>query len=288
MTNKVYEIITDRIIKQLESGTIPWKQSWKGGKPKNGASMKEYNGINVFLLSISGYNNPHWFTFKQVKDMGGHIKKGEKGSMVIFWKIFTPAKVRDDPNRKPGEISNSDLDEHRVLRYYHVFNYEQTEGLNAEKYSTKLNAFNPIETADSIVTKYPAAPKIQHKEQRAWYAPITDIVNMPVPESFKKPEFYYKTLFHELIHSTGHESRLNRPLKANTGYRNADYSKEELIAEMGASFLSGRAGIFEHDQLEESSAYIAGWLKALNNDRSLVIKAASQAQKAADHITRQD
>ena len=287
MTNTVYEIITDRIIKQLEVGTIPWRQSWKGGKPRNGASMKDYNGINTFLLSMMGYNNPHWFTFKQVNDMGGRIKKGEKGSVVIFWKVFTPAGVRDDPNKKPGEISSNDLEEHRVLRYYHVFNYEQTEGLNAEKYGIKLSAFNQIQAAESIINEYPAAPKIQHKEQRAWYAPVTDIVNMPAPESFVKPEFYYKTLFHELIHSTGHESRLNRVLKGNTGYRNADYSKEELIAEMGASFLSGRAGMFEHDQLEESAAYIAGWLKTLHNDKSLVVKAASQAQRATDYITTQ-
>ncbi len=282
--NKVYEIITEQIIAQLEKGIIPWKRAYLGGMPKNGISKKEYNGINIFLLSVRGYANPFWFTFKQVQELGGYIKKGEKGTPIIFWKIYTPAAVRDDPNRQPGEISSSDLDEHRVLRYYYVFNFEQTEGLSAEKFTIKAGTFSPISCAEQIVQNYHGAPTMQHKEQRAWYSPVTDIVNMPIPESFNAPEFYYKTLFHELIHSTGHDRRLNRSLKGNTGFASVSYSKEELIAEMGASFLSGRAGIFQEEQLEQASAYIQAWLKELRNDKMLVVKAASQAQKAADYI----
>jgi len=283
--NQVYSIITEQIIAQLEKGVIPWYRAYLGGLPKNGISNKEYNGINIFLLSVRGYANPYWFTFKQVKDMGGNVKRGEKGTPIIFWKLYTPAAVRDDPHKLPGEISSAELEEHRVLRYYYVFNFEQTDGLNAEKYTIKAGNFSPIQNAEKIVQGYHGAPTLQHKEQRAWYSPVTDIVNMPAPESFVKPEFYYKTLFHELTHSTGHDSRLNRSLKGNTGYSNTEYSKEELIAEMGASFLSGRAGIFEMPQLEQAGAYIASWLKELRNDKSLVIKAASQAQKAADYIT---
>lgn len=286
MANKVYDIITSQIIAQLEKGVIPWKQSWtEGGLPRNGASNKQYNGINTFLLASRGYINPNWFTFNQVADMGGHVKKGEKATMVIFWKKFTPANVRDDPNRRPGEISGSDLEEHLVMRYYNVFNYEQTEGLNAVKYASKTQVFNPISAAEDIVNRYPNAPKVQHEYQRAYYMPAFDTVNMPKKETFVKPEFYYKTLFHELTHSTGHESRLNRPLKGFAESNKQDYSKEELIAEMGASFLSGRAGIFEHEQLEESTAYIQSWIKVLKNDTQMVIKAASAAQKAADFIT---
>ncbi len=273
--NKVYEIITEQIIAQLEKGIIPWKRAYLGGMPKNGISMKEYNGINIFLLSVRGYANPFWFTFKQVQQLGGHIKKGEKGTPIIFWKKWIPANPKDD----------DEDEEHLIMRYYYVFNFEQTEGLNAEKFTIKSRTFSPITNAEQIVQNYHGAPSLQHKEQRAWYSTVTDIVNMPIPESFKASEFYYKTLFHELVHSTGHEKRLNRSLKGNTGFASAAYSKEELIAEMGASFLSGRAGIFQEEQLEQASAYIQAWLKELRNDKMLVVKAASQAQKAADYIT---
>lgn len=265
MSNAVYQIITDQIITQLEKGVIPWARAYIGGLPKNGVSMKEYNGINIFLLSVRGFSNPYWFTYKQVQDRGGNVKHGEKGTPIIFWKLYTPAHIRDDPNKLPGEINLKELEEHRVLRYYYVFNFSQTEGLNAEKYTIKVGDFSPIQAAEKIVHGYPCAPVLQHKEQRAWYSPVTDIVNMPAPESFVKPEFYYKTLFHELTHSTGHEKRLSRNLKGNTGFSNKEYSKEELIAEMGASFLSG--------------------IKELRGDAKLAIAAASAAQKAADFIT---
>lgn len=284
MVNKVYDIITEQIIEQLEKGVIPWKQSWtEGGLPRNGHSNKQYNGINTFLLASKGYINPNWFTFNQVSEMGGNVKKGEKATMVIFWKKYT--SVNKDDGRQPGEMSTKDLDERLVMRYYNVFNYEQTEGLNAQKYASKTQVFNPISAAEDIVKGFDKAPKIQHEYQRAYYMPAFDTVNMPKRETFSKPEFYYKTLFHELTHSTGHESRLNRPLKGFAESNKQDYSKEELIAEMGASFLSGRAGIFEHEQLEESTAYIQSWIKVLKNDTQMVIKAASAAQKAADYIT---
>ncbi len=157
--NKVYEIITEQIIAHLEKGIIPWKRAYLGGMPKNGISKKDYNGINIFLLSVRGYANPFWFTFKQVQQLGGHIKKGEKGTPIIFWKLFTPAKIRDDPNKLPGEISSAELEEHRVLRYYYVFNFEQTEGLNAEKYTIKAVNFSPIQAAEQIVHNYHGAPR---------------------------------------------------------------------------------------------------------------------------------
>jgi antirestriction protein ArdC len=275
--SKVYEIITDRIIEQLEKGVIPWQQSWSAqGLPRNGISGKVYNGINPFLLLSAGYVNPYWFTFKQVQEAGGHVKKGEKSTMVVFWKKYTSEATNDE--EEPAE--------HLVLRYYNVFNYDQCEGLNAEKYGLKnVINFNPIEAAESIVKGYKDAPAIESKEQRAYYNPAGDYINMPRRETFKSEVAYYKTLFHELTHSTGHEKRLNRVLKGYAENNRTDYSKEELIAEMGASFLSGRAGIFEAQQLNDTVAYIQGWLKALRNDTQLVIKAASAAQKAADFIT---
>jgi antirestriction protein ArdC len=275
--NKVYEIITDKIIEQLEKGVIPWKKSWSaGGLPKNGISNKEYNGINPFLLLVKGYNNPNWFTFKQIQDIGGNVRKGEKATMVIFWKKFTPATISDKEEEENKE--------HLVLRYYNTFNALQCEGLPDKYYPKNNRVFNPIDVAEKIVKGYQNAPGIVHEEQRAYYRPSTDVVNMPRPESFSSEISYYQTLFHELTHSTGHENRLNR-LSKDASFGSQDYSKEELVAEMGASFLSGRAEIFNDTQLEQASAYIQGWLKALKNDKMLVVKAAASAQKAADYIT---
>ena len=205
------------------------------------------------MLSVRCFANPFWFTYKQAQEAGGSVRKGEKSTKVIFWKKFTPA--HKDNGRQPGEVSEDDLKDHLVMRYYSVFNFEQCEGLSAEKYGIKTGAFNPIEAAEAIVKGYNGAPVVVHNEQRAYYAIERDYVNMPKPETFVKPEFYYKTLFHEFTHSTG------------------------------ASFLSGRAGIFDAPQLEQAAAYIQSWIKVLKNDSKMVIQAASEAQKAADYIT---
>lgn len=285
--NKVYEIITDKIIEQLEKGVVPWRQEWStyGGLPKNGISNKEYSGINPFLLLERKYNNPNWFSFMQVGEAGGRVKKGEKGTMIIFWRKYQ--KKPDMDNRPVDEngaplMCDDDFKESLVLRYYYVFNACQCEGL-PEKYSKNEKIFNPIEEAEWIVKGYQKAPGIIHEEQRAFYRPSTDVVNMPHPESFSSEIAYYQTLFHELTHSTGHESRLNR-LSKDASFGNAEYSKEELVAEMGASFLSGHAGIFDKPVMENAAAYIQGWLRALKNDKAIVITAAAQAQKASDMI----
>lgn len=276
----VYEIVTEQIIEQLNKGVIPWKKSWQSGIPRNGISKKEYTGINPFLLSVRGYTNPYWFSFKQVGDAGGFVKKGEKSTLIIFGKTYT----KPDPDKQEGEISIKELQSHLVMRYYRVFNAEQCEGLDTEKYGTpKLQVFNRIEAAEKIVASYTNAPVIQHEEQRAYYMPRLDRVNMPKKETFIDELSYYGTLFHELIHSTGHESRLNREMKGLNEDK-TDYSKEELIAEMGASYLSARAGIFNQSQLEQAGAYIQGWLKALKNDPQMVVSAAAKAQKASDYI----
>jgi antirestriction protein ArdC len=283
MSNQVYDIITSQIIEQLNAGVIPWHQSYVGGMPQNGISKKPYNGINIFLLSVRGFANPFWFTYKQAQEAGGSVRKGEKSTKVIFWKKFTPAYKED--GRQPGEVSEDDLKDHLVMRYYSVFNFEQCEGLSADKYGIKTGAFNPIEEAEAIVKGYNGAPAVVHNEQRAYYAIERDYVNMPKPETFVKPEFYYKTLFHEFTHSTGAAHRLNRKLTGHQAGSQQDYSKEELIAETGASFLSGRAGIFDAPQLEQAAAYIQSWIKVLKNNNKMVIQAASEAQKAADYIT---
>jgi len=280
--NKVYEIITDKIIEQLNQGVIPWKQEWTtAGLPRNAISNKEYSGINPFLLMSNKYVNPFWLTFKQAGQLGGNVKKGEKGTMIVFWK---PLKLKPDPDKREGEISSSDLRPGMVLRYYYVFNVDQCEGLPEDKFKVldRIN-FNPIEAAENTVKGYRNPPQIKHEEQRAYYRPSEDFVNMPVPNSFCSPEAYYATLFHELIHSTGHANRLSR-ITEPASFGSNSYSKEELVAEMGSSFLLGHTGLFYPPQLEQAAAYIQAWIKKLKDDKSLVVKAAGQAQTATNFI----
>lgn len=282
MTNKVYDIITDRIIKQLEAGTVPWRKPWTGGAlPTNAVSKKPYKGINTVML-WGQYNNPYWMTYNQASKLGGNVKKGEKSTPIIYWMM---RKNTTKTDKTTGDkITVTKEYERPILRYFNVFNVEQCEGLpddltNIDKQST----FNPIEAADTVINGYPDKPDIEHKEQRAYYSPGRDIVNMPVEESFESPESYYNVLFHELIHSTGHESRLNR-LSKNASFGNEDYSKEELIAELGASFLRAETGINADNEMQQSAAYVQSWITALKNDTKMIIQASSKAQKATDFI----
>jgi len=276
---KVYEIITETIIKKLEEGTIPWHMPWSADGPQNLISDKPYRGINIFLLGSLGYMSPYWLTFKQAQSLGGHVNKGEKGTPVVFWKTYS--KMETDPDSQKTEKKSR-----FVLRYYSVFNIEQCN-LPAEEVpqaDPTTKEFDPIPKAETVVEAMPNAPAITHQSQRACYSPLLDVVNMPQPESFDTPENYYSTLFHELTHSTGHESRLNRKgIIDPVRFGSHSYSKEELVAEMGAAFLSGHCGI-EDRILDNSAAYINGWLGRLRNDSKLVVMAAAKAQKASDYI----
>ena len=280
MASKVYQIVTDRIIGLLESGTVPWRKPWASGAvghPQNLTSGKRYRGINVFLLSAVGYGSPYWLTYRQAQGRGGNVRKGEHAIPVVFWKQWET--TRTDP--ETGERGRVTIP---VLRYFNVFNVEQCEGIEYPKPEQPATPFEPIEQCEHVVEEMPKRPEIRHGEARAWYQPSADLVNMPRPELFSQPEEYYSTLFHELTHSTGHRGRLNRKGIADVHpFGSADYSREELVAEMGAAFLGGHCGI-EPATIENSAAYIGGWLRRLKGDEKLVVQAAGQAQKAADFI----
>ena len=196
--SKAYEVINDRIIEMLENGTIPWQRPWKGGEePMNFLSKKAYRGINVFLLSCGGFESRYWMTYKQAQEKGGQVKKGEKAFPVIFWKW----QERENEEGKKQCFP--------ILRYYTVFNLDQIEGITAPNESeTALIEFNPIEEADKIIQNMPQRPRIEHSGFRACYVPSLDQIKMPMPELFTKEDEYYGTLFHEMVHSTGHENRL--------------------------------------------------------------------------------
>ena len=249
-----------------------------GGLPKNLESNKPYRGVNVFLLSITswfkGYSSSFWMTYRQAQERGGHVKKGEKSSMVVFWK---KAEIVDDKTEKVKTIP--------VLRYYSVFNADQIADLKApDALPAPQTPFEPIEEAEKIVAGYADGPKIQHTGSQAFYLPSLDIVRIPTPAGFVSREFYYATLFHELSHSTGNASRLNRDLSGKFApFGSPDYSKEELIAEMGSAFLCAAAGI-SPPTIEQSAAYINGWRKRISDDPKFVIAAAGSGQRAADWI----
>src|SRR5258706_7958339 len=276
-SRNVYEIVTDQIIKQLESGTAPWRKPWHAEMPCNLVSGKEYRGIYPFLLASQGYGSRYWITLNQANKLGGHIRKGEKSSIVTFWNIGEERTVSDADG-------NTHTSKPFLLRYYRVFNVEQTEGI-----ADKLGLGNAtprvasIDACEAIVKRMPNPPAMQ-QDARAWYRPSTDTVGMPSQSLFNSSEEYYSTLFHELTHSTGHASRVGREGIADiAAFGSESYSKEELIAEMGAAMLCGVTGI-SPTTIPNSAAYLKNWIDRLRGDSKLLVSAASQAQKAADYI----
>ena len=269
-----YQVVTDKVVELLEKGTVPWQKPWKPGMtPTNFKSGRHYKGINMFLLSVMGFESPYWLTLRQANKLGGRIKGGQKSVPVIFWNWI---EIKD---KETGDIK-----EKPFLKYYRVFNAEQITGITFPDLNIDQTEFTPIERCANIILAMSKAPEIQHKMQSAWYRPDADIVNMPKPESFDQPERYYSTLFHELSHSTGHKDRLAREsLTAKAKFGTTKYGKEELVAEMGSTFLCSEAGI-ENMTIDNSAAYIENWLKRLRKDANLIVQSASQAQKAVDYI----
>lgn len=281
----LYQEVTDRILELLDKGVAPWRQPIKrsahgDGMPKSLSTGKNYRGINVFLLAMTswahGYESDYWATFNQVTKSNGKVKKGEKSTLVVFWK-----QVATKDKESGEEITIP------VLRHYNVFNAEQCEGIQApdqEVEKIEAEPFVPIEAAENIVTGYRSGPLVTHAGSAAMYLPSVDTVRIAAPDRFETRESYYATLFHELAHSTGHQSRLDRGLSEKVSpFGSPDYSKEELVAEMGSAFLCAAAGI-SPSTIEQSVAYIDGWRKRLKDDNKLVVQAAGQGQRAADLI----
>lgn len=228
---------------------------------------------------MAGFASPYFLTFRQAQALGGCVRKGEHGLPVIFYKQLE----RDAGTDEQGERTTTRIP---MLRYYTVFNVEQCDGLAMpEAPQAPAVTIEPISACEQLVEAMPHRPTITHGVARAYYRPATDVVNMPAKELFSESAEYYSTLYHELVHATGHESRLNRPtLTEASHFGDANYSKEELVAEMGATFLCGITGI-ENRTITNSAAYIASWMRRLRDDRKLLIQAGSAAQRAVDFIT---
>jgi antirestriction protein ArdC len=269
----VYEIVTQQVIKQLESGVAPWRKPWRSEMPCNLLSQRPYRGLNVFLLASQGYESRYWLTFNQANKLGGRIRKGEHSSLVTFWHIGEEKTDAEGKKTRPF-----------LLRYYRVFNLTQTDGI-AEKLGlgNASHRVPSIEGCEAIVAGMPNAPKME-QSNAAWYRPSSDTVGMPARGLFSSAEEYYSTLFHELTHSTGHASRIGREgIEILNTFGSESYSKEELVAEMGAAMLCGVTGIAPAT-LQNSAAYLKTWIERLKSDFRLLVSAASAAQKAADYI----
>lgn len=272
----VYEMVTERIIKQLEQGTIPWQKPWTGVRSGafNRVSKKPYSLINQAILEKPG----EYATFKQWKDLGGHIKKGAKAEMVVFWKIIDVEEKNDK-----GEIEKKKLP---LLRYYNVFHISQVEGV--EPLKEKLNTeIEPIEEADRIIKEYVDREHITFKEcisDKAFYRPMTDTVVVPLKEQFKNTNSFYQVAFREITHSTGAQKRLDRDIKELAPFGSEIYSKEELVAELGSAFLINHLGIETEGTFQNSASYIESWLQVLRNDNKFVVSASSKAEKAVNYI----
>ena len=287
----VYQMVTDRIIAQIEQGIIPWRKPWHGILGKRSSedcavsyeSGRPYSLLNQFLLGEAG----EYATFNQIKARGGMIRKGEKSRMVVFYTQI----VKEDPDRK-DEDGNPKVVSIPVLKYYNVWNINQCEGLAARWEGGKqpeAPQTEPLEAAEAIVAGYMASanhPRLEVKiSDRAFYRPATDEVVVPMLSQYDDAAEYYSTAFHELTHSTGHASRFNR--KGVTGvaaFGSETYSKEELVAEIGAAMLVSHAGIPAERAFRNSVAYLQSWLRALKSDNKMIVWAAGQAEKAAKYI----
>ena len=270
-----HEIITSRMIELLEAGTAPWQKPWTSRAPVNLISQKPYRGLNVISLASQGYASEYWLTFNQCNRLGGKIRKGEHGSLVVFWSIG-----EEKINAKTGRLSKPVL-----LRYSTAFNLTQTEGI-AEKLGLdkQVPVVPNVEAADAIVATMPNRPAFVASD-KAWYSSSRDVVGLPPKESFVSGEAFASVRFHELAHSTGHASRLNRFESDGCDHRfgSESYSKEELIAELTAAMLCGVCGV-SPAVIENSASYCQSWIARLKGDSRLIVQAASAAQRASDYV----
>ncbi len=280
MSKSVYEIVTEKVLDAMAKGTLPWRKGWDANavRPCNAESLRQYSGGNMFLLSMLPFAVPAFLTFNQIKKAGATIKAGEekKHYPVFYWKWLE--KKNDD-----GKIEKIPM-----LRYFLVWNVEQVEGyeLNPKLAGTAADGHkhDPIDAAEKIAHQYPNPPEVViAKTDRACYYPQLDKINAPELAQYANPQEYYSTLFHEMAHSTGHKSRLNRKeVNDPITFGSHDYSLEEMVAELTAAFLCAEAGL--DNTLDNSAAYIKGWHAKLSADPKLFWTAAGRAQKAADYI----
>lgn len=273
----IYRRVTDTVLESLKKGVVPWRKPWDTSAllPVNADSSRPYRGVNAFLLSLSPYQDHRWLTFRQVQARGGAVRKGERATMVVFWKQWEPKADKEGKTKKVP-----------LLRHYNVFNAEQCEGLDLpELYRPeRLGEHARIERAELLVRSMPDPPQIVQNGTAAWYRPSDDLVTVPPLDRFVSADAFYATLFHELGHATGHPDRLARSgVTGSVRFGSGEYGREELVAEMTSAFCCAVLSL-DNSLLGSSASYIQGWLSALKADPKAVVVAAAQAQRAADYV----
>ena len=279
MSKNVYEMVTERIIEQLEQGIIPWEKPWSGVREGafNRISKKSYSLLNQMMLKHDG----EYATFKQWTELGGHIRKGEKSEIIVFWKIYPIEEVQEDGTKIVKQIP--------LLKYINVFHISQVDGVEPLP-KEELHDIEPIEKAESILQDYWTRENIivEHiKGDKAFYSPMRDMIQLPLFEQFKDANEYYSTAFHESVHSTMKESRCNRAEERKNklvAFGSEEYSKEELVAELGSASLMNIIGIETKKSFKNSTAYIQSWIRVLKNDVKFIVSASSKAEKAVNYI----
>lgn len=279
MGKSVYEMVTERIISQLENGIIPWEKPWSGiqSGAYNRISKKPYSLLNQMLLNHEG----EYATFKQWTDIGGHVRKGAKSEIVVFWKIQPVEEILEDGTKEVKQIP--------LLRYFNVFHISQVDGVEPLS-KDELKDIEPIEKAESILHDYwnREGIEIEHiASDDAYYSPSRDLIHLPLMEQFKDANEYYSTAFHESVHSTMKETRCNRAEDRKgklVAFGSNEYSKEELVAEIGSANLMNILGIESDKSFRNSTAYIQGWLSKLRNDVKFIVSASGKAEKAVKYI----
>lgn len=279
MGKSIYEMVTDRIIEQLEKGVIPWEKPWTGIRSGafNRVSKKSYSLLNQMLLKHEG----EYATFKQWQDLGGKVRKGEKSEIIVFWKVLPIEEKQEDGTKTVKQIP--------LLRYINVFHISQVDGVEPLP-KEELNDIEPIEQAEEVLKGYWEREhiKVEHVAgNKAFYSPNMDMIHLPLFEQFTNAEEYYSTAFHESVHSTMKESRCNREEERKgkiAAFGSEEYSKEELIAEIGSANLMNIIGIETRKSFRNSAAYIQNWLSVLKNDVKFIVSAAGKAEKAVNYI----
>jgi antirestriction protein ArdC len=274
-----YQLVTDQILEALKAGVVPWRKPWhETAPPCNAVTGRPYHGINFFLLSLSRFQDHRWLTYRQARESGGHVRTGEKATLVVFWKKWEV----DSPDAATGELKKQGIP---LLRHFSVFNVQQCDELALPPLEILANPHNErIAAAEQLLQGLPDPPRLHTGCKQACYYPLVDVVQIPSIESFLNADAYYATLFHELGHATGHERRLNRKGVMDTpSFGTCDYSREELVAELTSSYCCAALGL-DNSLIENAASYIEYWWARLKSDPKAIVIAAGYAQRAADHI----
>jgi antirestriction protein ArdC len=290
ITRDLYQEVTNKIIAMIENGVAPWRRTWNTyGLARNFGTDHIYTGINLILMNNTIHPIPYFLTFNQVKEQGGMIRKDSKAEKVIYFNVYYKDgndKTLDKEDAIKRLKHGEGIQILKFIKYYNVFNIENIEGIEFNIPEIELKPNEKIAKCESIIENMPNRPEYrQINANKACYSSEFDFVSMPAIEQFESPEAYYATYFHELVHSTGHTSRLSRmEVMHHDIYRGKNYAREELVAEMGASFLCSTVQIDFDSIVENNVAYLVGWLKVLQEDSKFIFKVASEAQKASDYI----